>query len=161
MKRLYEAPFVIVTILLATLFVTSISASCLPCQPSKRRFTAWDTYQDIGLNLDHSPRAIFNPKFTNPTNTTVWIVGSQVIATWDTSDIPDSIENPKGTLLLGYMTDGSENEHLDLHHKLASSFDLRDGFVKFKCPKVEEGSNYIVVLFGDSGNRSPKFSILH
>lgn len=65
-------------------------------------------------------------------------------------------------------------------HKLASGFDLKDGYVKFNCPKVEAGSNYIVVckclarivdlirrdsflrsVFGDSGNRSPKFSILH
>jgi len=65
------------------------------------------------------------------------------------------------------MIDGSENEHLDLRgfllpslcrityamltlslypdHELASGFDLKDGYVKFYCPRVDAGSNYIVV----------------
>jgi hypothetical protein len=42
---------------------------------------------------------------------------------------------------------------------LADAFDPRKGHVEVTVPWVREG-NYTLVLFGDSGNYSPVFSIL-
>ena len=78
MKFIYGIPVAIVAIVL----VTSVSGICLPCQPSIRRYTAWDNQQDVGLNVTRSPRMIYNPKITNPTDTTIWVAGSQVVVTW-------------------------------------------------------------------------------
>ena len=93
MKIVYDAPVTIAAILFAFL-VSSISGICLPCQPSNRRYTAWDKYQDLNINLGHPPRTIYNPKVTNPINTTVWVAGSRVVVTWygfiDLFDCEDS-----------------------------------------------------------------------
>ncbi|KAF9523906.1 hypothetical protein CPB83DRAFT_732368, partial [Crepidotus variabilis] len=104
-------------------------------------------------------KEIWNPTITLPSNNTIWVASSMVVATWNVRDMPNQLENPKGTLLLGYLEPDSSNEHLNLQHKLASNFDLKDGSLKFKCPKVEARDDYIVVLFGDSGNHSERFSI--
>jgi len=82
---------------------------------------------------------------------------SDVVVTWDLHDMPEHVSNPKGKLMLGYLKDGSYNEHLQ--HSLAEGFDIKSGFVSIKCPEVDPDKLYIVVLFGDSGNRSPQFSI--
>lgn len=43
---------------------------------------------------------------------------------------------------------------------LAKGFKLKAGKVSFEVPaKLKSRDDYIVVLFGDSGNRSKKFSI--
>lgn len=73
--------------------------------------------------------------------------------------MPEKTSNEKGTLLLGYLEDDSTDEHLNIEHPLASGFNMDGGFVNFRCPKVETRKNYIVVLIGDSGNRSPLFTI--
>lgn len=90
----------------------------------------------------------------------------------DTSDAPDHISN-KGKVVLGYMKDGSDSEHLDLgmriflfapipliliifiDHPLAENFDLRAGHVKFEVPKVDEAADYIIVC------KSPPFPLPH
>jgi len=77
MKTIYDRGPVTIAAILLAFFVSSISGICLPCQPSNRRYTAWDKYQGF-----HSPRTIYNPKVTNPTSTTVWVAGSQVVVTW-------------------------------------------------------------------------------
>jgi hypothetical protein len=47
-----------------------------------------------------------------------------------------------------------------LEWTLASDFSLQDGSVSFKLPSdLETRQDYIVVLFGDSGNRSKRFTI--
>jgi hypothetical protein len=43
---------------------------------------------------------------------------------------------------------------------LAQNFDPRKGRVEVTVPLVQPGSNYSIVLFGDSGNWSPQFQIL-
>ncbi|KAF8878125.1 hypothetical protein CPB84DRAFT_1688485, partial [Gymnopilus junonius] len=78
---------------------------------------------------------------------------------WDVRDMPKENVTRKGRSLLGYLEKGSQDEHLDIEHTLASDFNLGDGYATFKCPKVEPRKDYIVVLFGDSGNRSPRFTI--
>ncbi|KAF4617374.1 hypothetical protein D9613_005680 [Agrocybe pediades] len=140
--------------LLSTLwsFCLGVTAMpCMPCQASHRRATALDQMLP--------PRGLYSPKITNPTNESLWTVGSDVTVTWDLRDMLKNTTNPKGTILLGYLEDGSDEEHLNIKHPLASGFDIKEGFVTFKCPKVDSRKDYIVVLFGDSGNRSPTFTI--
>ncbi|KNZ82074.1 hypothetical protein J132_08257 [Termitomyces sp. J132] len=62
-------------------------------------------------------------------------------------------------IVLGWVEQGSLNEHLDLDHPLAKDFELSDRRATITVPNVPPKDNYIVVVFGDSGNRSPAFSI--
>ncbi|KAH8979315.1 hypothetical protein EDB83DRAFT_2537336 [Lactarius deliciosus] len=83
----------------------------------------------------------------------------------DTSSIP-SPGNFTGQLLLGFMT--LEGENLDIGELTIrfpllptprSDILLSTGSVQITVPNVSVGSNYIAVLFGDSGNASPQFTI--
>ncbi|GAW00154.1 hypothetical protein LENED_001654 [Lentinula edodes] len=88
---------------------------------------------------------------------TVWKVNDHADVTWITTGAPAQITNPNGTILLGHMSDnGSEN--LDLQHPLASYVNLTLGKATIEVPDVPTG-RYIIVLMGDSGNRSPEFMI--
>ncbi|EIM81626.1 uncharacterized protein STEHIDRAFT_22683, partial [Stereum hirsutum FP-91666 SS1] len=102
-------------------------------------------------------RIVVDPPITSPDASTVWTVGSSVTVTWNTSVIPPEAQNSTGTLVLGFQTSDSENLQLD--DPLAKGFLLTDGSVQITVPDVTEKSNYIVVLFGDSGNASPEFTI--
>ncbi|KAF8469398.1 hypothetical protein DFH94DRAFT_602351, partial [Russula ochroleuca] len=102
-------------------------------------------------------RIVIDPPITNPSADTVWTPGNSELVTWyDDLHIP-STGNFTGMLILGHQSAGSEN--LDLQNPLATGFSLRDGSVRVTCPTVSPGNNYIVVLFGDSGNASPQFTI--
>ncbi|KAI0301171.1 hypothetical protein B0F90DRAFT_1618339, partial [Multifurca ochricompacta] len=101
-------------------------------------------------------RIVVSPHITNPTRSTVWKVGDKVTVTWDNSTIPPP-GNFTGQLLLGFLTSDSEN--LDVSNPLATSFPLSSGAVQITVPDVQFRTNYIVVLFGDSGNASPQFTI--
>jgi hypothetical protein len=62
--------------------------------------------------------------------------------------------------MLGYLlSDGAGGENLDVDHPLAQDFPLDAGKVKFVVPPVKPRHNYVIALFGDSGNISPKFTI--
>ncbi|EKM50602.1 uncharacterized protein PHACADRAFT_263968 [Phanerochaete carnosa HHB-10118-sp] len=96
---------------------------------------------------------VFVPKITCPTADTVWTAGSTCTVTWDTSDAPESISNGSKVVL---AKDGLQ----DYQHPLAEGFDLRAGSVQITIPAdTAPGSDYAIVLFGDSGNYSPKFTI--
>ena len=43
-----------------------------------------------------------------------WTVGSVQTVTWETKDIPPEVMNETGLILLGYIEEGSTNEHLDI-----------------------------------------------
>jgi len=94
---------------------------------------------------------------TSPHLLTVWTVGSNETVTWDPSKVPQSSINSTGILLLGYQQNNSEN--LDLQTPLATNFPISAGQVSITVPNVTERHDYIVVLFGDSGNASPIFTI--
>ncbi|KAG7092954.1 hypothetical protein E1B28_009256 [Marasmius oreades] len=99
---------------------------------------------------------VWSPKITSPTAGTVWVTGSTVNVTWDTSDAPKQISNGAAVML----RDDSgpvppENPYL----KESRSFDLRDGWVTVEVPNVPPADNYVLVLFGDSGNWSEQFEI--
>ncbi|KAA1469741.1 hypothetical protein DENSPDRAFT_640884 [Dentipellis sp. KUC8613] len=100
-------------------------------------------------------RIVVDPPITSPTASTVWTVGDKVNVTWDASIVPSG--NFTGKLVLGAQTSDSENLQLD--NPLADAFDLHSGTVEITVPNVASGTNYIVVLFGDSGNASPQFTI--
>ncbi|WFD34229.1 hypothetical protein MCUN1_001066 [Malassezia cuniculi] len=103
-------------------------------------------------------RLVFSPKITYPDAKTTWTAGKEAFVLWETSEIPESLKDVTGVIRLGHIEDGSES--LNLADTLAKDFALSLGNVSITVPKVLETRNdYIVVLFGDSGNHSPKFTI--
>ncbi|KAK9898955.1 hypothetical protein P389DRAFT_178261 [Cystobasidium minutum MCA 4210] len=106
-------------------------------------------------------RIVINPHITYPDETAVWHTGQKgVNVTWD---VPPNAEGYKGRLLLGYLlkNDSSGNEHLFLN-PLADGFNLTDGRVTFDIPcnnEIKSRNTYVVVLMGDSGNKSGNFTI--
>ncbi|KAK0188062.1 hypothetical protein F5146DRAFT_740583 [Armillaria mellea] len=104
-------------------------------------------------------RDVISPPITSPTAGAVWTVGQTVTVTWNTTVIPPAsqVTNPIGKIVLGHQANDSLN--LDLDHPLASNFQLTDGQVDITVPDVEPRDDYIIVLFGDSGNTSPEFTI--
>ncbi|KAJ7367100.1 hypothetical protein B0H14DRAFT_82454 [Mycena olivaceomarginata] len=137
--------------------LAAVDALCLPCQVGLGQ-------TPLSLKTPSSPlsrRGVYSPPITSPDASTRWVRGTEVTVTWSTSNMPQSVTNPKGTLLLGYLEEGSSNEHLDLDHPLAEGFDIRDGHRTIRVPDAATPrDNYIVVLMGDSGNASPKFTIV-
>ncbi|KIY68334.1 hypothetical protein CYLTODRAFT_395607 [Cylindrobasidium torrendii FP15055 ss-10] len=104
-------------------------------------------------------RVVYSPPITFPTAGTVWVAGQEATVTWDTSGIPSDLTNSLGMVVLGYVTDDSPSEHLMIDTPLAKGFELSDGQVNITIPMVDSRNDYIIVLFGDSGNASPKFAI--
>ncbi|KAG6334255.1 hypothetical protein ID866_4830 [Astraeus odoratus] len=103
---------------------------------------------------------VFSPNITSPNGQTVWFTGSKQNVTWETDNIPDEKKNSTGLLLLGHQTNNSEN--LDIHNPLATQFPISLGYVEITVPQgLENRTDYIVVLFGDSGNACPEFTIIN
>ncbi|TFK69536.1 hypothetical protein BDN72DRAFT_840260 [Pluteus cervinus] len=105
-------------------------------------------------------RDVVSPPITVPNAQTIWAVGTQQTVTWDTSNIPpdSQLTQPNGKIVLGWLSDDSENLQIDT--PLAQGFPLRAGSAQITIPNVPPRNNYIVVLFGDSGNASPEFTIV-
>ncbi|KAJ7796186.1 hypothetical protein B0H14DRAFT_82860 [Mycena olivaceomarginata] len=99
-------------------------------------------------------RTVFAPPITSPTEQSVWKVGQTQTVTWDATGIPAGV---MGKIQLGYLDPNSPGEHLSTI--LATGFNLTDEKVQITVPSVVTRSSYIVVLFGDSGNISPQFTI--
>jgi len=104
------------------------------------------------LPISLQPRDVFVPPVTYPNNKTVWIVGQHHNVTWDTSEAPVNITNKIGMIFL-------RKGGLTTNLSLASNFSILLGRIAVEVPLVETGSDYQVVLFGDSGNFSPFFTI--
>ncbi|KAJ7677481.1 hypothetical protein B0H17DRAFT_944859 [Mycena rosella] len=135
--------------------LAAVHALCLPCQVGQA---------PLALNTPSpsapaSRRGVYSPSIIKPDGSTKWVRGTEVNVTWSTSDMPKSITNPHGTILLGHLEPGNPSEHLDLAHPLAEGFNIRDGHRTISVPAVPPRGDYIIVLMGDSGNRSPVFSI--
>ena len=62
-----------------------------------------------------------------------WLI---ILGLGDLHDMPEHVSNPKGSLMLGMF-------YQDL--LLAEGFNIRDGSVSIKCPKVDPDRRYIVV----------------
>ncbi|KAI8146392.1 hypothetical protein BJV82DRAFT_554400 [Fennellomyces sp. T-0311] len=103
---------------------------------------------------------VWNAPITIPNENTIWTAGKSYIVKWNTTThdgqkIPDGVS---GMIKLGYVEDGSLDEHL--YWDLAKDFPLNSGEQAICLPDgLEPKDNYIIVLMGNSGNASPKFTI--
>lgn len=92
----------------------------------------------------------------------IHVVASQLAKTdpgnRDTKGLPTE-SKVEGKIVLGHIQDGSTNEHLNNDQPLASGFPLSAGSTKVYVPDVPPRDDYIVNLFGDSGNISERFTI--
>jgi len=102
---------------------------------------------------------VFVPLITDPIAGTVWKVGTQRNVSWDTSNAPRQVTNGEGLVTLAQGGVIFENQPGGLQDPLASGFDILLGQIPVTVPDVPAGNNYQVVLFGDSGNFSPEFTI--
>ncbi|KAI0053970.1 hypothetical protein FA95DRAFT_1579052 [Auriscalpium vulgare] len=97
-------------------------------------------------------RDVYTPPVLYPHAGTVWKIGNRHNVTWDVSDPPVNITNKIGFIVL-------RKGNLATNITLASGFNILQGRVEVTVPKVTPASDYSLVLFGDSGNFSPKFKI--
>ncbi|KAK7435195.1 hypothetical protein VKT23_019765 [Stygiomarasmius scandens] len=100
-----------------------------------------------------APLDVFVPPITSPAEGDVWVVGQQRNVTWDTSNAPTQITNPIGSIML-------RQDDMTTNIVLASCFNIIIGQIEVTVPDVPDG-DYTLVLFGDSGNFSPDFTITH
>ncbi|KAH9900765.1 hypothetical protein C8Q73DRAFT_675728 [Cubamyces lactineus] len=98
-------------------------------------------------------RDVYVPPILYPHAGTVWYKDQRHNVTWDVSDPPVNITNKVGRIML-------RKGDLTSPLILADGFDILLGRIEVTVPWVVEGSDYSLVLFGDSGNFSPQFSIL-
>ncbi|PFH53286.1 hypothetical protein AMATHDRAFT_187885 [Amanita thiersii Skay4041] len=146
--------------LLLILIVVQIFLDCIAkpvCDPCRSPYGEKRSTLEAIPKLD--ARTVYNPRIISPGANTEWVVGSTVSVTWDTSDIPSDATNTNGKVVLGYLQGNSENEHLCKFYTLADGFDIHQGEVHVDVPRVTPRKDYIIVLFGDSGNRSARFTI--
>ncbi|KIJ62578.1 hypothetical protein HYDPIDRAFT_94224 [Hydnomerulius pinastri MD-312] len=104
------------------------------------------------------PRIVHDCPITNPNTRTIWKAGARATVFWDTSGIPVNTTST-GKIMLGYLEPNDTSEHLDTEHPMAEGFKIAEGHVSVTVPRVPPKKDYIAVLFGDSGNRSPVFTI--
>ncbi|KAJ7736597.1 hypothetical protein DFH07DRAFT_842977 [Mycena maculata] len=97
-------------------------------------------------------RDVYTPPITYPHAGTVWTIGQTHNVTWDTSDPPVNITNKIGMIML-------RKDNLTTPLILENSFSILLGRIEVKVPWVVDGDDYQLVLFGDSGNFSPYFTI--
>jgi len=103
---------------------------------------------------------VISPAITYPKAGTIWTAGSTQNVTWDASSIPADKANMTGLILYGQKFNNSEN--LDIQDPIAVNFPLSQGWVEVKVPDINPFHMFqcILVLFGDSGNASPEFTIV-
>ncbi|KAJ7085006.1 hypothetical protein C8R43DRAFT_1051636 [Mycena crocata] len=108
------------------------------------------TAQAMPLTLE--TRDVFVPPVTYPHAGTVWSVGQRHNVTWDASNPPKQITNGIGRIML-------RKGDLTTPVILQENFSILLGRIEVTVPWVLEGNDYKIVLFGDSGNFSPNFTI--
>jgi len=102
-----------------------------------------------------SPRDVFVPPVTYPSAGVIWKAGDSHDVTWDISNPPKQITNKKGKIVL------AKGAYLvGLDKPLASGFDILLGKYRVTIPaNTPPGTDYSIVVFGDSGNNGPRFTI--
>ncbi|ESK87099.1 hypothetical protein Moror_11906 [Moniliophthora roreri MCA 2997] len=112
----------------------------------------------------HERRGVWNPPITSPDAKTVWCVGKKVKVTWHVFVIPDHANFPKNSdtpaIILHKVSDPNLCKFF-LFICSESTFKLEKGTVDITVPDVKDGKDYTITLFGDSGNKSPNFTIQH
>ncbi|KAF8633258.1 hypothetical protein AX17_004434 [Amanita inopinata Kibby_2008] len=99
-------------------------------------------------------RDVYVPPILTPTKGDQWVIGERRNVTWDVSDPPMHITNPIGQIYL------RKGDRTFMNFTLASNFSILLGSIEVQVPAVLPDDDYRVVLFGDSGNWSPTFSII-
>ncbi|KAN0091166.1 hypothetical protein V8E55_004732 [Tylopilus felleus] len=98
-------------------------------------------------------RDVWVPPVISPDSNTVWTTGGTYTVSWNTSSQPSQVTNPLGRVYLRI-------NGLTQSTPLAEDFPLASGQVNVTVPANTTPSNeWEVVLFGDSGNFSPAFTI--
>ncbi|KAI5119392.1 hypothetical protein M0805_005935 [Coniferiporia weirii] len=103
-------------------------------------------------------RDVWTPAITSPVEGDIWMAGDTVQVTWSIENPPAQVTNPNGMVVLR-TTNGFVQGPGGLAEPLAGNFSLYDGSVNVQVPDVPSRDDYQVVLFGDSGNESPFFTI--
>ncbi|OBZ69161.1 hypothetical protein A0H81_10914 [Grifola frondosa] len=98
-------------------------------------------------------RDVYDPPVLYPHNGTVWYSGQRHNVTWYVETPHLNVTNHYGQIML-------RKGNLTTPLILASEFDLFDGRVEVTVPWVLPADDYRVVVFGDSGNWSPTFTII-
>jgi len=107
----------------------------------------------VALPFSPVVRDVWVPTILCPDASSVWVVGCNYTVTWDTSSEPSQVTNPLGQVYL--RINGATQST-----PLADGFPLSDGQVEVTVPADTVPSDeWILVLFGDSGNWSPDFTI--
>ncbi|KAJ7124387.1 hypothetical protein C8R44DRAFT_980677 [Mycena epipterygia] len=101
--------------------------------------------------METQKRDVFVPPILYPHAGTVWFSFQRHNVTWNATGAPATISN-EALLLLA-------KGGLEAPFILAKGFDLRAGRFEIEVPYVLADTNYQLVLFGDSGNLSPMFTI--
>jgi len=122
--------------LLTALFMLLTLLSCALCAPLSAMMK----------------RDVWVPTITEPTYTSTWTVGGTFLVAWDTSSEPSQVTNPTGEV---YLRQGDATQS----NPIASGFALSDGEVEVTIPYDTAPGEYMIVLFGDSGNWSDEFLI--
>ncbi|KAJ7034418.1 hypothetical protein C8F04DRAFT_573378 [Mycena alexandri] len=99
-----------------------------------------------------APRDVYVPPILYPHAGTVWSVGQRHNVTWDNTNPPVNITNKVGRIML-------RKSGLTTPVILAENFSILLGRIEVTVPWVIDGTDYQLVLFGDSGNFSPDFTI--
>ncbi|PIL31723.1 hypothetical protein GSI_06427 [Ganoderma sinense ZZ0214-1] len=144
-------------------FVLALSAAMFPVVDAfyiPQEFNIDAARNETDRSAALARRDVWSPGILSPNANDVWQAGSVVQIRWDTSSPPAQVTNYMGRILLGHEQDPDGNEHLDFEHPLAQGFNLSQGAVNAIVPYVVSSDDYFVVLYGDSGNRSPSFTIL-
>ncbi|KAK0506640.1 hypothetical protein EDD18DRAFT_1124310 [Armillaria luteobubalina] len=96
---------------------------------------------------------VYVPRITSPNAGDTWVAGSTYTVTWDTSNAPAQITNQQGAI---FLRKGSKTQT----PALLTGFSILDGAANVTVPESATiADDYTVVLMGDSGNWSGKFSI--
>ncbi|GJE96876.1 hypothetical protein PsYK624_130840 [Phanerochaete sordida] len=101
----------------------------------------------------HEARDVWTPQMTYPASGTVWESGKTYTVRWETKDAPVNITGADS----GFITLRSGDYETPVI--LAYDIHLRDGHASVKAPDVFTADDYSLVLFGDSGNWGPQFTI--
>jgi len=96
------------------------------------------------------------PAIIYPSAGVVWTVGTTQKVTWDTSVVPPEDSATTAEIILGWLD--STGENLQIDNPLAQ-IALGDGEVSLTVPNVAERDNYILCLFGSSGDITGTFTI--
>ena len=102
--------------------------------------------------VSRSAQDVFVPPVLTPTTGTVWPIGTTQNVTWDTSNAPQNITNKEGLILLRKA--GETTPVI-----LQNNFDILLGSIEITVPWVVDGTDYSIILLGDSGNDSQDFTI--